>query len=472
VRRPSASPAIGTLALAALALVACGPVPQDPPNLVLIVMDTARPDYMSVYGYERPTTPFLEQFAAQGRRFDRAWSVSSWTLPSHASMLTGRLPAAHGAYWHRQEVSQETPLIAERLHAAGYQTAGFSTNILVSHQTGFDRGFDRFDPPFVLKDPELGSPHRVLPTIESWLADERDPERPFFLFVNLIDPHLPYLPPWEMAAPFFESRAQWQADIERFFPSRDPRELLNRHYRRERPLGDEEWQALVRLYEGDLRWTDAIAGGIVAAVDAIADPADSAVLIVSDHGENLGDHGHLAHVFNLYDSNLEVALLARGRGFAPGSRDDRAAQLTDVYPTLLALAGLEIEPGLDGHDLRRPPLAQRVLSASLEFPAIESFDDRTRATGALAPYQRELIAARSDRYKVIRSTAGDEEIYDLERDPGEERPLPASFDVAEVQALRRQLDATDFPGGTPFGGATPEFDDETLRQMRELGYIH
>ena len=120
--------------------LSCGGPHAKPQNVVVIVMDTARPDFMSVYGYERPTTPFLERFAAAGRRFDRAYSVSSWTLPAHASMLTGVLPAKHGAVWHHQEVSKDTPLLAERLRAAGYQTAGFSTNILVSNRTGFDRG--------------------------------------------------------------------------------------------------------------------------------------------------------------------------------------------------------------------------------------------------------------------------------------------------------------------------------------------
>jgi len=456
----------------ALLLLACSPGQRARPNVVIIVMDTARPDFMSVYGYERPTTPFLEQFAADGRRFDRAYSVSSWTLPSHASMLTGRLPSAHGAYWHNQQVSSETPLLAERLREAGYQTAGFGTNLLVSHRTGFDRGFDRFDPAFLLNDKGLGQPHRVLETVRHWLAHERDPERPFFLFVNLIDPHLPYVPSWEMAAPFYASREEWSADIERLFPDRDPRGLLNRHYQGKRPLSEQEWAALTRLYEGDLRSTDSIVEGIFDAVDAVSDPSETLALVVSDHGENLGDHGHLAHVFNLYDSNLEVVLLARGPGFAAGSRDDAIVQLTDLYPTVLRAAEIEIEPGLDGRDLRAPAPPGRMLLAGLEFPSVESFDQETRATGALDGYQRELIAARSERYKVIRSTMGEEEVYDLQFDPAEMRPLPPGVAIPEVQALRRRLDATDYPGGTPFAGATPEMDAETRERMRELGYIH
>jgi arylsulfatase A-like enzyme len=387
-------------------------------------------------------------------------------------MLTGRLPSVHGAYWHNQQVSSETPLLAERLSEAGYQTAGFSTNILVSHRTGFDRGFDRFDPAFLLNQKGFGLPHRVLATVQRWFAQDRDPERPFFLFVNLIDPHLPYTPSWEMAAPFYASREDWSADLEHLFPERDPRGLINRHYLAKRPLSDAEWAALIRLYEGDLRSTDAIVEAIVAEVDAAADPSETVVFVVSDHGENLGDHGHLAHVFNLYESNLEVALLARGPGFEPGSSDAAIVQLTDVYPTLLRVAGIEIEPGLDGRDLRSPALPDRMLLASLEFPAVEHFYEATRATGALDVYQRELIAARSGRYKVIRSTTGEEEIYDLQSDPGEARPLPADVEIAEVQALRHRLDSVEYPGGTPFSGVTPEMDAETLEQMRQLGYIH
>ena len=116
---------------------------------------------------------------------------------------------------------------------------------------------------------------------------------------------------------------------------------------------------------------DAIVEAILAQVDEVADPSETVALVVSDHGENLGDHGHFAHVFNLYDSNLEVVLLARGPGFEPGSSDAMIVQLTDVYPTLLRVAGIEIEPGLDGRDLRAPALPGRTLLASLEFPPVD-----------------------------------------------------------------------------------------------------
>jgi len=191
---------------------------------------------------------------------------------------------------------------------------------------------------------------------------------------------------------------------------------------------------------------------------------------VSDHGENLGDHGHLAHMFNLYDSNLEVVMLARGPGFEPGSSEPNLVQLTDVYPTAIAAAGLAVEHDLAGRDLRIAGDAGRVVTAVLEHPSLAPFDAATRTGGTLDPYARELKAVVGPRFKLIRTSDGGEEIFDLRADPDESAPLASSAEQPAVAELRARLESVSFPGGA----ASPELglDAETLDQMRELGYAN
>ncbi len=134
---------------------------EKPPNIVLIVLDTTRSDRLSVYGHSRKTTPFLERFGSSGVRFDQAWSVSSWTLPSHATMFTGLHPDEHGATQENFTISEDLDTLAERLKTRGYQTAGFSNNPWVSHRVGLTQGFDHFSEMWVVKQTREKTGHRI-----------------------------------------------------------------------------------------------------------------------------------------------------------------------------------------------------------------------------------------------------------------------------------------------------------------------
>ena len=179
------------------------------------------------------------------------------------------------------------------------------------------------------------------------------------------------------------------------------------------------------MYEAELRESDRIVEALMAAFDGESPPEDTLVFILSDHGENFGEHDHLAHILNLYDTNLRIPLLARGPGFEPGTTRSELVQILDLYPTLLRAA--ELEPG--GHslgvDLRSPIPSERALLATLEYPKVSlrmlGNDPRVKAK-----YGRELQAVVTPRYKLIRGSDGVEELYDIAADPGEERNLVAN----------------------------------------------
>ena len=471
-------------ALLALWLPGCGEKdaaqPQAPapanakPNVVVIVLDTVRPDYLSAYDAPQPTSPFLKRFAAAGTRYDAASSTSPWTLPAHASLFSGTLPAFHRATQATQHVGSGVPLLAERLHSSGYQTVGFTNNNWISAATGLERGFDLLRDQWDIRERRraMGAGHPTVQALKEWFQRSRKPGQPFFLFVNLIDAHMPYLPHWEEAQDFFENPKAWEAAINNLFPDTGAA-LLARNYGG-KPPGPKELEALKNLYRGSLRRADAITEALLALVDANSDPKNTLVFVLSDHGENLGDHGHLSHIFNLYESNLRIALLARGPGFAAGAKEARPVQITDLYPTILHAAGLEPEASCSGLDLHGELPAERAVCASLERPfvTIDSFPEALKQSGVLARFDRSLESALVQHQKRIEGSDGSCERYDLALDPGELGVLPelggggeaaTSAAIAAVRALWESRRAAEVKGS-----ATT--DERTRAGLKHLGY--
>lgn len=472
------APFARALLCACLALLAaCGAADDARPDIVVVVMDTARPDYLSVYGHPRPTSPFLEEFARQGVVYERAYSTSCWTLPAHASLFTGASPQKHGATQAKPSLGPELPVLAEQLAAAGYRTGGFSANAWVSRTSGLARGFETFEDKWRrAESPDAGPDvHPTVVAVREWLA--KDDARPRFMFVNLIEPHMPFKPSWENASPFFAAREVWRAAMEALFPSSKPPSFLTvRHYAGKDPLSQLEWEWMRALYEGELRQTDAVVGALVKAVDARAAGRETLVFVLSDHGENLGDHGHVSHVFNLYDSNLRIALLARGPGFAPGMRERKLAGIRDLHPTILKAAGVRPagDAGHDALDLRGPLPEQRLLGASLDHPrlSLESFPDEIESGKELDPWRRSLEAAISSRWKLVRGSDGSCEAYDLPADPREEHPVPCDqLDPGTRRALEAWLDLLQADTAAGSGPAAVPQDAATRDALRSLGYV-
>jgi len=443
--------------------------PDDPrPNIVLVVLDTTRRDRLSLYGYERPTTPQLEQLATESTVWEEAYSTSSWTSPSHASLFTGLHPAAHGVTQSAWSMGPELDTLAERLSAGGYRTAGIVGNPMVGRVFGFDQGFDEYHETWR----EKRAPGREHPAVEHLgrLLDSAD-RRPLFAFINLIEPHSPYTSGAEHREDFVR-----HADLE----------LVNNQWRSyyagEVRFDPRELEQLGDVYDAGLRHVDELVGALVASLRAHGVLERTVLVVTSDHGENLGEHEHLDHVFSLYEPTVRIPLLARHPGsFAAGARVEGPVQLTDVYFTLLGIAGLE--PGgtggvTGGRDLRgSEPLEPRPVLLSYDYPkqALRAMGERAEAP-ALELYKRRLWALREGDLKLIAGDDGQLELYDLSADPGELHDL-APQQVERAEALRaRLLELVASHRLARAAVVTPraeggELDPVTAAKLRELGYL-
>lgn len=468
-------------------------------NLVLVVLDTTRPDWLSAYDHPLPTTPYLAEFAREATRFDRAYSSSSWTLPAHSTMFTGAPPGVHGATQSTAHIAADIPLLAETLAEAGYATAGFSANPWVGEKSGLDRGFKTFQRIQSAKhgwlagrvDTKQASASEAADRVTNWLRNrakrsEKSGEQPFFLFVNLMDAHHPYVPSPRAAKEFLGYTPETLRDtVGEFYPELPgghARSLMNRHYERKSPLSEAEWERLIGLYKAALLSEDEELRAVMQAVDSFTDPAETLVLIVSDHGESFGEHGHFGHILNLYETTVRVVFLARGPGFEAGQTDEQPVHLADVHTTLLAAAGIASPDSTTGFDLMQERPRGRVVSAVLDPPLIQfkPFSDDVLESGVMDVYQRATWAAISERYKLIAYSDDTEELFDLWEDPGEEFPLdPTAWirDGAAGSQDRRILDAlrasvTEARAMQQItAGGDMDFDEETMEALRALGYL-
>ena len=335
------------------------------PNVVLITLDTVRPDHLSLYGYSRPTSPNLDRWARQGVVFDNAVSASSWTLASHASIFTGLLPHQHGADWARPlDTSRWT--LAQALRSRGYETAGFTSNLEYGEAGwGLGRGFEVYD------DAKNSVPHNLAATLAGGLLiqplygslarhdflerrDASDMNRdviqwfkhrsgePFFLFVNYFDAHSPYFAPPPFDRRFGQTS---KAVLDKAWPIMDQADFS-------RPLSDQERQSLVDAYDNCLASLDDQVGKLLAFLASRPEWSNTIVIITSDHGEAFGEHGAYNHGWNLNRETIHVPLIIFGSGVPSGMRLADTVSVRKLFPTVLDLT-LGEKPPFSRVSLRR-----------------------------------------------------------------------------------------------------------------------
>jgi arylsulfatase A-like enzyme len=438
------------------------------PNLVLVVLDNVRADHVGAYGYSRPTTPTLDELAREGTRFSRALAPSSWTRPSVASLFTSRLPSEHGAVAMESSLTDSLPTLAETLRKAGYRTAGFSGNFVhVSERGGLARGFEHWT--------SLSLPARE-GVDELWrmpggngasvaLRAPRGDEltravldalpkgsTPLFLYVHYMDAHVPWVPDAERWRRF--SRAADAAG-----PAAASSDYVVRLAAERPEVEERERLRLVDLYDAQIAGADAALGELLRGLRERGVCPACVVLVASDHGEELGEHGGWFHGGNLYGESLAVPLVLHDGRRPFAGVDGRPASLIDVAPTLLGLAGVAVPPEMRGVSLLAPsPSQARLLAAELhEDPSFERAVRAREQRLALVRWPWKLIVSR--QRPVV--------AYQLERDPGELVPLGAADGpAAELGAAADALLAA--PGHA--GGRDAELTPEEREALRALGY--
>jgi len=328
------------------------------PDLILIVVDTLRADHLSVYGYERPTSPNLEALARRGVVFEDVTAQSSWTLPSMASLLTGR-----HMFVNAQRMPSSVPSLAERLGQAGYQTAAFVGNFAVSKAGDYDRGFEHF-----ITREDTHGPHWDAPDLEaavnSWLDAHPPGDRPRFLYLHFLDPHWPYDPPADSVLP---GRAKIANDtLDAWMAAMPQQGPVRKYFNRDRVsiLDD------IDAYDREILATDAAIGRLLERLGTRPHLA----VVSSDHGEGLWDRQHHPlivaqdleregrapadatlrdvffrdHSYHMFEELLFTPLIVAGAGLDGGQRIDTPVENVDIVPTLLRAAGLPDDESLDG----------------------------------------------------------------------------------------------------------------------------
>jgi arylsulfatase A-like enzyme/Tfp pilus assembly protein PilF len=423
----------------------CGPGVTEPPtHVVLIVVDSLRPDHIGSYGYGSVETPNIDGLGT-GIRFENAVSPVPITLPAVASILTSLTPIEHGIHYHEgYRLPDDVTTLAEVLSGEGYRTAAFVGAAVLDPAFGLQQGFDVYDSEFPERFPLFNASLRPLEAIFNgtqrrasevtlaaahWLDSNRDDR--FFLFLHLYDPHLPCDPP----PPFVPEQTSGEYE-------------------------DFESQQVIQ-YDAEINYTDHQIGRFLEQLREWGLMENTLVVLTSDHGEGLGDKGEDSHSVFLYDSTVRVPLIFGG---ATGLRRDQVVtdqvRLIDVYPTILDMLGIAPPEGLSGTSLL--PLLEGGTDGSPGPAYLETYASRIERGWSV------LKGIRDDGWKYIR--APEPELYNLTEDPGESRNLYGE-DREMAERLETVLAEMEKRAET-VGRSEPHIPDSSLvEKIRSLGYL-
>lgn len=464
------------------------------PNILLVVLDTARADALEPYGATPGASPTVADLARTGEAVEQVYAPSSWTLPTHGALFTGSLPRALGlgqAPEGRPEGvrprlrSLSDRLLPSVLRRAGYATAAASCNVWISEASGFDTGFDEFsyvpsprggllDEGFSAATQRLweglrarrdDGARRVGTLLRRWLR-ERDRQRPFFWFVNLTECHSPYLPP----RPYNDLPA-WQrlraaADVGRY----QSLEAIWRHCTTDARVPSDALARMRYLYSRAIRAMDDWLARLLRSLEEARVLDDTIVVVTSDHGENFGENGLYGHAFSLDDRLIRVPLVSSRP--LPWPRSGPAS-LVDLPAALTRAAGLD--------DLRWPASPDGPAVIAQFDPLADRDDPRVRQVArewglddrGVAMFTEPLTCATDGVRKVVRH-GSEERVYDLTGDPLETQPVASAG--PGIEPLRAALDserawAAPARDGHPPGPTDREEIEALEEQMRLLGYM-
>ncbi|MCB8927308.1 MAG: sulfatase [Ardenticatenaceae bacterium] len=528
---------------------------MNQPDVIFIVLDTQRADRLGCYGHPKAITPNLDQFAKEGVLFEQAISPAQWTIPSHASMFTGLYPTAHQVTQSSQALSPERPHLAELLRDSGYQTVAFCNNPLVGIlNNGFKRGFETFYN-YGGAIPSVPSDSTTLPrplrrliekytqflrrisypiqnffgqsdlafrlSLNAWFTpiwsrvanfkgqnersvrdlthylqerEEKGSERPLFLFLNLMETHLPFTPPVEFidkVAPYLRRSKEARTVMRRW-----NRESYRWAAPLAEPLSQLETDVLSDLYDAEVAYQDAYLGQLLKTLQQRANAENTLTIIVADHGDGLGEHGCMGHAFVAYQELLHVPLLMQWpQRFKQPARVATPVSTRRVFHTILDAAGrlpqsatvdpirvhgLTLANTVNGHDPEQGVAYSEVYPPLTFVKAIEKRQPELLEAYRCLSVRRAVVQqigedeAAAKAHKLIQVDEKLDELFDLADDPLESvNVLAKRPSVAEPmqKELGRWVTAVSQQKNQVDAGSQIELDESMTRRLRALGYI-
>ncbi len=493
-------------ALALLVLVAggCGDGSVERPNVLFVVWDTTRADRLGLYGHDRPTTPFLDTFAQEALVFEDCLSTGGSTVPSHGSMFTGLLPREHGASNVYRYLDDAHETLAELFLADGYDTYAFAANPHISREENFTQGFEVEQHPWdlelqadalrILRDkvsPQDRSSELAQKVrrgqVQSWdikacgeLAnrefarwldgrDGRDGRAPFFAFLNYMEAHRPFVP-----SDAARRRVMTPEQVERSYAIDRSWDTMWDFTFGLHEYTDEELEIMALTYDASISELDVLFRELIAALEKRGVLDDTVVVLVGDHGEHLGEHHMLDHQYSIYQGLVHVPLVLRYPRVVDPGRSRAPVAGYDVFPTLLELCGIDPPPGnaSTAVSLLAPREDRWRLAESGSHYVYPMWTAKKRhPEWDSTPFERGLTGFVAERAKLIRSTKGEVELYDLDADPLEANDLAATRpdEASKLDARLRSIEArlTVFDAAD----ASRPLSEEQRKRLEALGYF-
>jgi arylsulfatase A-like enzyme len=422
---------------------------RPPTSVVLVSIDTLRPDHLGCYGYPRPTSPNLDAFRKDAILFTNTFAHAPSTIESHGAILTSLLPPHHSASVADDlAVPPEVLTLAEVMRSAGYATASFNGGVQLDAAYGLDQGFDIYvsAKPRGTQAESMGDEtDRFSYEVEQaqpWIEQQQG--RPFFLFLHTYEVHHPY-------APHGPDLDHFRGSYHGTLPDRITVRLLREFNLGERKLEPEDRKHIVDAYDAEIRSADRSFGRLVAQLRNLGLYDDALIVVTSDHGEEFGEHGRVGwHAHTLYDELLHVPLLVKLPGTTrAGTTVEETVRGIDVAPTMLAALGRSVPSVFEGRD---------VLAAGPRPAETAEVWSRRDIRGP------NFMALRTPEWKLV-----DGRLYDLRRDPREQTDVAAREPKVVERMKSRRLEIL---GSRPLPHPRPAQVNEELRQrLRSLGYL-
>lgn len=444
------------------------------PNILLMVMDAARAKNFSCYGYGKQTTPNIDKIAREGTLYKYAISPSSWTFPSHASMFTGLYPSEHDALGvdkSNQYLDQKNITLAEVLKKQGYSTVAFSNNSWISNVFGLTKGFDEshiifnkffhgnvLDMDHFSKNRKYksgirrflemgkailteGNPLKNIANgilvkfsrfqyvhlfmddganetnynVKKWICDNKK-KCPFFMFINYMECHEKYLPPFKY----------WPKEInirDGIRVNKDPMKYIFGKVN----MNESDFKILESLYDGEYKYLDYRIGQLYDFLDQEGILDDTIIIITSDHGDNIGDHNLMGHALCVYDTLLRCPLIIRyPKKFPAGKIVDKRVQTLDIFKTIMRVLDEKIGEMVEGVSLIPEDIEQEskriVISEWLGYPSLPLVLKRFPDIN-ISDWDNSLRAIYVDDFKFILNSNGLNELYNIDKDPEEKQNI-------------------------------------------------